>query len=288
MSTLLDYNVKEKIQWCPGCGNFAINMAVKGALAELNIPKHNVVLCSGIGCSSKAPHYVNTYGYESIHGRSLPVASAVKLANHDLTVIAEGGDGDGYGIGVQHFVHIMRRNYDLTYLVHNNQIYGLTTGQASPTSQLGMKTKTTPWGVIEKPFHPVEYSLLGGATYVARAFAGDPKHLKEIIKGAIKHKGFAHVDIFQPCVTFNKLNTYEWLRKRVYKLEEAKHDSSDWDAAHKKAQEDYKSSYEKIPIGVFYKANLPTYESNLPQLKDKPLVKHGLEVDLSEAYEELI
>jgi 2-oxoglutarate ferredoxin oxidoreductase subunit beta len=288
MVTLKDFDTKERMQWCPGCGNFGLLTALKGALAELGLERHETVIVSGIGCSGKTPHYVNTYGFESLHGRPLPVASAIKLANTDLTVIAEGGDGDGYGIGAQHFVHIMRRNYDLTYIVHDNMLYGLTTGQASPTSLLGMKTKTTPWGVIEKPFNPIAYGILGGATYVARGFAGDPVHLKELIKGAITHKGFALVDVFQPCVTFNYLNTYQWFQERVYKLEAAGHDPKDRDAAMDKALEDSKTDYKKVPIGLFYEEQRPTYEEQLPQIKDKPLVKQDItNVDISVAYEEL-
>lgn len=285
MVSIKDFDVKEKLQWCPGCGNYGLISALKGALAELGIPQHETAIASGIGCSSKLPHYVNTYGFEGIHGRPLPVASAIKLSNTKLTVIAVGGDGDGYGIGVQHFVHIMRRNYNLTYIVHNNQIYGLTTGQASPTSLLGMKTKTTPWGVIEEPFNPIAVAINGGATYVARGFAGDPAHLKELFKGAIQHKGFAFVDVFQPCVTFNKLNTYQWFQERVYKLEG--HDVKDRWAALKKAYEDSESGYKKVPTGVFYKVEKPTYESLLPQIKDKALVEQDIEnIDLSAAYEE--
>ncbi len=280
-------NVKEKLQWCPGCGNFAINAATKSALAELGLKPHETVIVSGIGCSGKSPHYVNTYGFEGLHGRPLPVASAIKLANTKLTVIAEGGDGDGYGIGVQHFIHIMRRNYDLTYLVHNNQIYGLTTGQASPTSLLGMKTKTSPWGVVETPFNPIATAINGGATYVARAFAGNPAHLKETIKNAIKHKGFSLVDVFQPCVTFNKLNTYEWFRERVYRLEETDHNPEDKNAALEKAGEDSKTDYKKVPIGLFYREERPTYESQLPQISKKALVEKPLKVDISKAFEEL-
>jgi len=286
--TMNDFNVKEKMQWCPGCGNFGLITAVKGALADLGKKNEEVVVVSGIGCSGKSSHYLNTYGFESLHGRTLPVASAVKLANTRLTVIAEGGDGDGYGIGVQHFVHIMRRNYDLTYLVHNNEIYGLTTGQASPTSLLGMKTKTTPWGVIETPFNPILYAINGGATYVARGFAGEPAHLKELIKGAIEHKGFSLVDIFQPCVTFNKLNTYDWFRERVYKLEDKGHDPKDKKAAVEKAEEDMKTDYKKVPIGLFYKEKRATYEEQLPQIKDSPLVDHEPKVDLKKAYEEFM
>ena len=288
MVTVKDFDTKERMQWCPGCGNFGLLTALKGALAELGLERHETVVASGIGCSGKTPHYLNVYGFESLHGRPLPVASAIKLANTSLTVIAEGGDGDGYGIGAQHFVHIMRRNYDLTYIVHDNQLYGLTTGQASPTSLLGMKTKTTPWGVIEKPFNPIAYGILGGATYVARGFAGDPAHLKELIKGAIAHKGFALVDVFQPCVTFNYLNTYQWFQERVYKLEAAGHDPKDRDAAMEKALEDSKTDYKKVPIGLFYKEERPTYEEQLPQIKDRPLVKHDItNVDISAAYEEL-
>ncbi len=284
--TINDFDVKEKIQWCPGCGNYGLISALKGAMAELNLNRDETVVVSGIGCSSKLPHYVNTYGYEGIHGRPLPVASAIKLANTNLDVIAVGGDGDGYGIGVQHFVHIMRRNYDLTYIVHNNQIYGLTTGQASPTSLLGMKTKTTPWGVIEEPFKPIAVAINGGATFVARGYAGDPAHLKEIFKQAIQHKGFAFVDVFQPCVTFNKLNTYPWFQERVYKLEG--HDVTDKWAALEKAYEDEESGFKRVPIGVFYKVDKPTYESNLPQIKDKPLVEQDIQdVDISMAYKHL-
>lgn len=283
-----ELNVKEKIQWCPGCGNFSLLTALKGAISELGLKRHETVIVSGIGCSGKTPHYVNTYGFEGLHGRPLPVASAIKLANTSLTVIAEGGDGDGYGIGVQHFVHIMRRNYDLTYIVHDNQIYGLTTGQASPTSLLGMKTKTTPWGVIETPFNPIAYAILGGATYVARGFAGDAAHLKELIKGAIAHKGFALVDVFQPCVTFNKMNTYQWFQQRVYKLEDTGHKTQDKEAAMEKALEDSKSDHKKVPIGLFYKEERPTYEDQLPQIKDNPLVKHDLKkINVSEAYDAL-
>lgn len=237
------------------------------------------------------PHYVRTYGFEGLHGRSLPVASGIKLANHKLNVIAEGGDGDGYGIGMGHFQHIMRRNYDLTYIVHNNQLYALTTGQASPTTQLGVKTKTTPYGVVETPFNPIASAILGGATFVSRAFAGDTTHLKEILKQAMKHRGFALVDVMQPCVTFNKLNTYEFFTKRCYKLEEQmpKHDIGDRSVALEKAFEPEKTNYEKIPIGVFYKTERATYEDTLPQIKDKALVEYDVsDVDISGAYEDMI
>ncbi|MFH1521184.1 MAG: thiamine pyrophosphate-dependent enzyme [Candidatus Micrarchaeota archaeon] len=284
-----DFNVKEKSQWCPGCGDHAIIGAVKAALNELGIEPYNTVISSGIGCSGKSPHYVNVYGFEGIHGRSLPVASGVKLANNKLTVLAMGGDGDGYGIGAGHFIHIMRRNYDLTYIVHDNQIYGLTTGQASPTSQLGMKTKTTPKGVVETPFNPLANAIVGGATFVARSFAGDMNHLKTMMKEAIAHRGFALLDVFQPCVTFNRINTYEFFTKRIYKLQEAGHDVEDRMKGLEKAFEAEKTDYEKLPIGIFYKVNRPTYEDTLPQIKEIPLVHHDLtKIDVSSIYDSLM
>lgn len=284
----MDYNTKERPQWCPGCGDYAILGGIKAALTELKIPSHQAVISSGIGCSSKIPHYVNSYGFEGLHGRALPVASGIKLANHKLTVITMGGDGDGYGIGSAHFLHVMRRNYDMTYIVHDNQIYGLTTGQASPTSQIGMKTKTTPHGVIEQPVNPAAVAITTGATFVARVFAGDLLHMRKIMKEAIEHKGFSLIDVLQPCVTFNKLNTYDFFTKRVYKLEEAGHDPSDRFKAMEKALEELKTDYEKIPIGVFYKADMPTYEGQLPQLKEKALTEQELKADLSKVYKSLM
>ena len=288
MATMNDFTVKEKPQWCPGCGDFAINLAIKNALAQSGIEPHNAVLVSGIGCSGKMPHYVRSYGFESLHGRVIPPASGIHLANQELTVIGVGGDGDGYGIGMGHFIHVMRRNYDMTYIVHDNQVYGLTTGQTAPTTQKGMKTKSTPYGNLEEPVHPIPLALTMGATYVARGFAGDIAHLTSIIAGGIKHKGFALIDILQPCVTFNKLNTYEYWKQRVYKLEDGGHNPSDHAKALEKADEDWKTNYDKIPIGLFYKEEKPTYESELPQLK-VPLVKHDLKpVGLEEAMDEFI
>ncbi|MFA5049432.1 MAG: thiamine pyrophosphate-dependent enzyme [Candidatus Micrarchaeia archaeon] len=269
---IADLNINERPQWCPGCGNFGILMGIKSSLAELGLEQKDIVVVSGIGCNSKLPHYLNTYGYEGLHGRTLPLASGIKISNRKLTVIALSGDGDGYGEGAQHFTHICRRNYDMTYLVHNNQIYGLTTGQASPTTQKGQKTKSTPFGVLETQYNPIANAIINGATYVARTFAGDMNHMKEMIKGAIKHKGFSLVDIFQPCVTFNKLNTYQWFQEKVYKLSETDYRPDDFHKAIEKAYEDVWTDYKKLPIGVFYKVDKPTYEGELPQLKENELV----------------
>lgn len=271
LASFQDLTPPERPNWCPNCGNFGILSALKTALIQLKIDPSQVLLVSGIGCSSKLPHWINTYGFHSIHGRGLPVAQGAKLANHDLTVIAVGGDGDGYGIGMNHFVHAIRRNINITYLVHNNQVYGLTKGQTSPTSEKGFKSKTSPFGKIEEPSEPLRIALSAGSTFEARGFAGDLPHLTEIIKRAITHEGFAHVDILQPCVTFNYLNTYEFFRKNTYKLEESgDYVSSDKTLAYAKAGE-----WEKgIPLGVLYQdKDAHSYEDHLEQLDEKPLSK---------------
>ena len=246
--TMADYKGSVKADWCPGCGNFAQLSAIPMALSQLGIAPENSVIVSGIGCSSNMPEYMRAYGFHGIHGRSLPAAQAIKWANKELTVIAYGGDGDGYNEGTQHLYHGARRNSDITYIVSDNQIFGLTTGQASPTSILGMKTMTTPDGNLEPPINPLSMALSAGATFVAREFSGDVKHLVETIKKAIQHKGFSFIDVFSPCVTYNKDNTYDFFRERVYKLEDQKHDTSDIMAAFAKAAE----WGDKIPIGILY------------------------------------
>jgi 2-oxoglutarate/2-oxoacid ferredoxin oxidoreductase subunit beta len=256
-----------KPTWCPGCGDFGVVAAIEMALKRLAIPSHNVVLVSGIGCSSNLPHFLSTYGFHAIHGRALPVAEGIRWANHGLTVIGTGGDGDGFGIGAGHFVHTMRRNVDLTYVTMDNQIYGLTTGQASPTSRMGQKTKSTPAGVIENPIDPISLALASGATYIARGFSGDVKHLADLVANGIQHKGFAFVDVFSPCVTYNKINTFDFFRQRVYKLESAGHDPSDIVKAWERSLE----WGDKIPIGLFYKTDRPTYEDLDEVLQAGPL-----------------
>ncbi len=257
---LKDFNTVAKPDWCPGCGDFGIQVAVKQALTNLQIEPHNVAIVAGIGCSGKLTHWVNTYGLHSLHGRTLPPATAVKFVNPKLTVIADGGDGDGYGIGMGHFIHTIRRNVDMTYLVHNNMVYGLTKGQAAPTSQKGYKSPSTPFGVIEQPVNPIALALSAGATFVARGSAGDAIHLTKIIEEAVKHKGFALVDIFQPCVTFNKINTYLYFMQHCYKLEnDPAYDRTNFKLAMDKAMES-----EKLPIGIFYQVERPTYEEEDP------------------------
>ena len=265
--------------WCPGCGDFSVLSALETALFELGLKPHQVLVVSGIGCSSNLPGFINAYGMHTLHGRSLAVATGAKLGNHELKVICTGGDGDGYGIGGNHFLHTMRRNVDLTYIVMDNQIYGLTTGQVSPTSVKGMKTKTTPHGSVENPINPIPMAIVGGATYVARAFSGKQKHMVEMFKGAIQHKGFALVDVFSPCVTYNVINTYPWFKQRVYKLEDQPgYDPADMEAAFAKSFE----WGDKIPIGLFYKGDELTYEDSEPALKKGPLARQpvGLEKGL--------
>jgi len=268
--TLADLKGKVDPDWCPGCGDFGVLAAVQKALVELQIAPHTVVTISGIGCSSNFPGYVNTYGMHTLHGRAIAVATGLKLANHDLTVLVTGGDGDGFGIGGNHFVHAMRRNVDLLYIVMDNQIYGLTTGQTSPTSRVGMKTKSMPFGSVEAPINPISLALAAGATFVARGFSGEQKHLTELIKQGIKHAGFSFLDVFSPCVTYNHDNTYQWFRPRVKKLEDdSGYDSSDWKAAIEKSL----LWGEEIPIGKFFeRTDVPTLHGAEPVLNEGPLV----------------
>ena len=272
MVTMTDYATERKPAWCPGCGNFSILKAVNQALVELDIEPHRVLMVSGIGQAGKLPHYTRCNILNMLHGRTLPAAAGAKIANPELIVMAVGGDGDGYGEGGNHFIHTMRRNHDITYLVHNNQIYGLTKGQASPTSDPGFVTKITLEGATT-PLNPLALAIAAGASFVSRGFAGDTEHLTRLIELGITHKGFAFIDVLQPCVTFNHKNTYEWYQKRVYKLEEeTNYDSSNKLAAFAKTQE----WEERIPIGVIYREERATFEEQLPALSKGPLVKQKI------------
>ncbi|MBI2288577.1 MAG: 2-oxoacid ferredoxin oxidoreductase, partial [Chloroflexi bacterium] len=242
-------------------------------LVELNLKPHQVLLVSGIGQAGKLPHYTRGNVFNSLHGRPVPPAIGAKIANPELTVIAISGDGDGYGEGGNHFIHSLRRNHDITYLVHNNQIYGLTKGQTSPTSDQGFVTKTTPYGA-SPPINPIALAIATGAGFVSRSFAGDTEHLSRMIKAGITHRGFALIDILQPCVSFNHKNTFSWYRERVYKLEEqAGYDPSNKLAALEKAFE----WGDRIPIGIFYQQTLPTFEEQIPALRQGPLVKQPID-----------
>jgi 2-oxoglutarate/2-oxoacid ferredoxin oxidoreductase subunit beta len=263
--------------WCPGCGDFGVLNALFHACAELRLPPHEILLVSGIGCSSNLPGFFRSYGVHSLHGRALPFATGARLANHALTVIAVGGDGDGYGIGLNHFIQAMRRNINLTYIVMNNEVYGLTTGQVSPTSETGMTTKTTPHGNLEGMLNPLALALATGCGYVARGFSGQPKHLQTLYREGIEHPGFALIDVFSPCVTFNKHNTYDWFRKRVYRLEDNGHDSADFHAAMDAALQ----WGDRIPIGLFYRRPdaPPSLEAQDPGLEAGVLTQQPLGVN---------
>jgi 2-oxoglutarate/2-oxoacid ferredoxin oxidoreductase subunit beta len=259
----LEYEID--IAWCPGCGNYGIRNVMKKALAELNIDPSKLVMVSGIGQAAKIPHYMKTNVFNGLHGRALPPATAIKAANPELTVIVESGDGDMYGEGGNHFMHCIRRNPNITALVHDNMVYGLTKGQASPTTQTGFKTQVQVGGVILEPFNPLAVALALDASFVARAFIGDTEKTGEIIKQAITHKGFALVDIFQPCVTYNKLNTFQWFKENTYYLESG-YDPHNRVQALQRALET-----EKLPLGVFYiHPDKPTFEEQLPVYRRSP------------------
>jgi 2-oxoglutarate/2-oxoacid ferredoxin oxidoreductase subunit beta len=246
------------IAWCPGCGDYGILNVLKKALAELDIAPEKLVMVSGIGQAAKIPHYLKTNFFNGLHGRALPPATAIKAANPSMTVIAESGDGDMYGEGGNHFIHTIRRNPGITNIVHNNMVYGLTKGQASPTSQLGFKTPVQVAGVMLEPFNPLAVAIALDAGFVARAFIGDAEKTKEILKKAITHKGYALVDIFQPCVTFNKINTWQWFKEHTYYLEDS-YNPLDRSAAFKRALET-----DKLPLGIFYiNPNKSIFEDNV-------------------------
>jgi 2-oxoglutarate/2-oxoacid ferredoxin oxidoreductase subunit beta len=260
-----DFTREIDMAWCPGCGNFAIRRSLLSALSELGLAREKVVMVSGIGQAAKMPQYLNASFFNGLHGRALPAATAIKACNPELTVITEGGDGDMYGEGGNHFLHAARRNPDIALFVHDNMVYGLTKGQASPTTGMGMVTPVQVTGVFEKPLNPLTLALSLGVSFIARALSSDLEQTKEIMKKAILHKGFALVDIFQPCVSFNKLNTYKWFKDNTYYLSE-EYDPSDVTGAFKKALEE-----EPFPLGIIYRdGNRIPFEENLPAyLHDK-------------------
>lgn len=284
MSTLRsvkDFETTEHPTWCSGCGDFGIWMALKQSLIAMNYQPHQLVIVFGIGCNSNGANWIKAYGFHGLHGRALPLAVGVKLANHRLPVIIVGGDGDGYGEGLNHFIQTIKMNPDITYIVHNNQLYSLTKGQASPTTEHGQVTDSTPFGSTDQPLNPLALALAANCGYVARGFAGDVKHLQQLITGGLQHHGFSYIDVLQPCVTFNHLNTYAWFYQRVVKLETTDHDPQDKLAAWKQATS-IDTSLAKVPIGVFYTADKQTYEDQLPMLKNQPLVQQSIsDIDIS-------
>lgn len=250
--------------WCPGCGDWGIGMAIKKALVELNYSPDQVAVVFGIGCSGNMNDFLNAYGLHSLHGRAIPNAIGIKLANDKLPVIAVVGDGDCYGEGGNHFIHACRGNHDITVIVHDNRVYGLTTGQSAPTSPKGYRSKSTPLGLIEAPVNPLTLALTSGATFIAQGFAGDLNHLISLIKMGVAHQGFSLINVLQPCVTFNKINTYQYYLQRVYKLDE-NYQKDNFKQALEKALE---PNEEKFPLGVIYQKQSLAYHQQLPQLKN--------------------
>ena len=285
MVDVKDYASPVRPTWCAGCGNFGIWNALKKALADAGLAPHQVMLISGVGCGSKLPDYTTANGFMTLHGRTLAVATGARLANHGLKVICTHGDGDGYGEGGNHFVSAVRRNIGLVDIVQDNHVYGLTKGQYSPTSPKGFVTRTSPQGAIEEPFTPLAVALAEGGTFVARGWSGDIEHLAWLIGEALKHRGYALVDVLQPCVSFNKQYSYDWLRPRVYKVQdEAGYNPGDKTVAFAKALE----WGERLPIGILYRdESMPAYEEQVPALAAGPLVKQPLRIKTAQEYRAL-
>ncbi len=259
--TVDDYRSDEKPTWCPGCGDYGVLNAAYNAMREKGYDPKDLVVVSGIGCSSRLPFFVATYGFHSVHGRTMPVATGLKTARPDVPVLVMGGDGDAFAIGGDHFIHAARRNVNVTYVIMDNSIYGLTKGQTSPTSRVGFTTKTTPRGSIERAVNPLLLALTSGATFVGRGFSGQPKELAELIVQGMDHQGFAVIDVFSPCTTFNKVNTFKFYREQTERLP-SDHDATSLGEAMKMAV-----SPDPLYLGVFYKEEIPTFEEGLERQK---------------------
>jgi len=281
-----DFTSSDKISWCPGCGDFGILNAVKKALVSLDKSPKDILLVSGIGQAAKLPHYIKCNCFNGLHGRALPPAAGAKIANRELTVMVTTGDGDCYGEGGNHLIHNIRRNLDITVIVHNNQVYGLTKGQASPTTDTGYVTKVQTNGVILEPLHPLQMVIALGAAFVARGYSADSEYLSRLILQGINHKGFALIDVLQPCVSFNKKNTYEWYAKRLYKVDDDKaYNPQDLISAFQKAGE----WGDRIPVGIIYKSEKETYEEKSGLNQKIPLVDENIDnIDITSSLKEFI
>lgn len=284
MATMKEFRNNVKPNWCPGCGDFSVQAAIQRACANVGLEPEQLAVISGIGCSGRISGYVNAYGLHGIHGRSLPIAQGVKMANRELTVIAAGGDGDGFAIGMGHTVHAIRRNIDMTYIVMDNQIYGLTKGQTSPRSAAGFKTKSTPQGSIESALSPLEMALAAGATFVAQSFSSDLKQLTTLIEAAIKHKGFSLVNVYSPCVTFNKINTYDWFKENIVNLDQEEgYDPSSRIGAMTRLME----TGGMLTGLIFQDKQKPSYEDSVPGFRPEAIAKQNLQISESE-FERLV
>ncbi|NEU29294.1 2-oxoacid:ferredoxin oxidoreductase subunit beta [bacterium LRH843] len=276
MATFKDFRNDVKPNWCPGCGDFSIQAAIQRAAANMGLEPDNLAVVSGIGCSGRISGYINAYGLHGIHGRALPIAQGVKMANRDLTVIASGGDGDGFAIGLGHTIHAIRRNIDITYIVMDNQIYGLTKGQTSPRSEMGFKTSSTPGGSIESALNVMEMSLTAGATFVAQSFSSDIKELTSLIEQGMEHKGFSLINVFSPCVTFNKVNTYDWFKQNITKLA----DVENYDPTSRMIAMQTLMEHNGLVTGLIYQnKEQPSYQEMIPHYDQKPLAHQDLKLD---------
>ncbi|KPB03736.1 2-oxoacid:ferredoxin oxidoreductase subunit beta [Bacillus sp. CHD6a] len=276
MATFKDFRNNVKPNWCPGCGDFSVQAAIQRAAANVGLEPENLAVVSGIGCSGRISGYINSYGFHGIHGRSLPIAQGVKMANKDLTVIASGGDGDGFAIGLGHTIHAIRRNIDVTYIVMDNQIYGLTKGQTSPRSEVGFKTKSTPQGSIESSLSVMEMALTAGATFVAQSFSTDLKDLTSLIEQGINHKGFSLINVFSPCVTYNKVNTYDWFKENLTKLA----DIEAYDPHNKVSAMQTLMEHNGLVTGLIYQnKDQQSYQDMVPNYSAEPLAKADLQLD---------
>lgn len=282
--TFKDFRNNVKPNWCPGCGDFSVQAAIQRASANIGLQPEQLAVVSGIGCSGRISGYINSYGFHGIHGRSLPIAQGVKMANRDLTVIASGGDGDGFAIGMGHTIHAIRRNIDITYIVMDNQIYGLTKGQTSPRSEAGFITKSTPEGSIESSLSIMEMALSAGATFVAQSFSTDLKDLTALIEAGIQHKGFSLINVFSPCVTYNKVNTYDWFKENLTKLA----DVEGYDPHNKELAMQTLMKHNSLVTGLIYQNNTQkSYQELIKGYSEVPLSKTDLAIE-EEEFNQLI
>lgn len=284
MATFKDFRNSVKPNWCPGCGDFSVQAAIQRAAANVGLEPDDLAVVSGIGCSGRISGYINAYGFHGIHGRSLPIAQGVKMANKDLTVIASGGDGDGFAIGLGHTIHAIRRNIDVTYIVMDNQIYGLTKGQTSPRSDVGFKTKSTPQGSVESALSVMEMALTAGATFVAQSFSTDLKELTALIEAGINHKGFSLINVFSPCVTYNKVNTYDWFKENLTKLS----DIEGYDPHNKMVAMQTLMENKGLVTGLIYQnKEQKSYQELISGYSEQPLTKADLELN-EDQFNELV
>jgi 2-oxoglutarate ferredoxin oxidoreductase subunit beta len=284
MATFKDFRNDVKPNWCPGCGDFSVQAAIQRAAANSNLEPHELAVVSGIGCSGRISGYIKSFGFHGIHGRSLPIAQGVKMANKDLTVIASGGDGDGFAIGMGHTIHAIRRNIDVTYIVMDNQIYGLTKGQTSPRSSFGFKTKSTPQGSIESSISVMEMALTAGASFVAQSFSTDLKDLTSLIEQGIQHKGFSLINVFSPCVTYNKVNTYDWFKENLTKLA----DIEDYDSSNRQKAMQTLMEHDGLVTGLIYRnEEQKSYQDLVHKYSENPLSEADLKIDENK-FQELV